>query len=196
MDTVIHRKKIGLLGGSFNPAHSGHVDISTMALEKLNLDAVWWIVTPKNPLKNADNIAPIDVRIIYAKNIVGNLPIIPMDIETDLGSTYTVNTLSHLVKQHREIDFIWLMGADNFATFDQWYKWEKIPNIMPLAIFNRPSYDYNALQGKASCAMKTFRTDNIADVFDGTLPKWIYIDDTNNTQSSTEIRKKCDDDWW
>ena len=191
-----HRKKIGILGGSFNPAHVGHLEISKTALSILNLDEVWWVVTPLNPLKKIEDIAPIKERIIFAHSLCKGENITIVDIESTLGSCYTYDVLTHIKQAYSNIDFVWLMGADSFANFDQWYKWQDIGHIMPLAVLNRPNFKHNALQGVASCAMKASRIDTVDSLFDSPLPKWIYIDTTHNPQSATSIRNEIDGDWW
>ena len=189
-------KKVGLLGGSFNPAHDGHIDISITALKHLGLDEVWWLVSPHNPLKNISKIAPISHRLNQATTLCKGYPIIVKDVESALHTPYTYDVLVHLKQSFKDIQFVWLMGADNFIHFDKWYKWRAIPNIVPIALFNRPDYKSDALQSVASGHMQGSRTTKASDLFEKSLPQWIYIESTNNPQSATTIRQKCNEKWW
>ncbi len=120
-------KKIGLLGGSFNPAHDGHVHISLEAIRLMGLDEVWWLVSPQNPLKATDDMAGFDERLQSARVITTNVPqIIISDFEKISGSNRTFDTLNFIKKAYPATDFVWLMGADNLATFHNWYNWEGI----------------------------------------------------------------------
>ena len=119
--------KIGLLGGSFNPAHEGHVYISKTALKLLNLDEIWWLITPQNPLKPAGK--PLEKRLKYAKSLVKNNKIRIDAIEKRYKSNYTFNTLQNVIKQYSGTKFIWLMGADNLNEINKWYNWKNIFKI-------------------------------------------------------------------
>ena len=137
--------RVGLLGGSFNPAHSGHRAISLAAIEALGLDEVWWLVSPGNPLKDkAADMAPFSVRFASARKMAGHAPIRVSAIETRLGTRYTVDTLAKVQKLYRRIDFIWLMGEDNLINFDQWKGWRHIAKSIPIAVIARPGYDHAA----------------------------------------------------
>ncbi|HEX4694274.1 nicotinate-nucleotide adenylyltransferase [Sphingomonas sp.] len=137
--------RVGLLGGSFNPAHSGHRAISLAAIEALGLDEVWWLVSPGNPLKDkVTDMAPFAVRFASARKMAAHAPIKVSAIEQRLGTRYTVDTLARLRWLYRRIDFIWLMGEDNLITFDQWKGWRHIAKSMPIAVIARPGYDQAA----------------------------------------------------
>ncbi|NIJ23338.1 nicotinate-nucleotide adenylyltransferase [Sphingomonas japonica] len=147
--------RIGLLGGSFNPAHRGHRAISLAALSALGLDEVWWLVSPGNPLKQgAADMAPFAARMASAQAMARHAPIRPTAIERRLGTRYTVDTLRKLVALRPKHDFIWLMGADNLAQFDQWKGWRDIARTMPIAVIARPGYEGDA---RASPAMSWLR---------------------------------------
>jgi nicotinate-nucleotide adenylyltransferase len=137
-------KRIGLLGGSFNPAHSGHRAISLHALRALGLDEVWWLVSPGNPLKEAAGMAPLPVRLASARKMARHAPIRPTAIETELGTVYTVDTLAKLVRRYPRHRFVWLMGADNLAQFNRWKGWRRIARQVPIAVIARPGYDGRA----------------------------------------------------
>lgn len=137
--------RIGLLGGSFNPAHSGHRAISLAAIEALGLDEVWWLVSPGNPLKDkATDMAPFNVRFASARRMAGHAPIRVSAIEERLGTRYTVDTLAKVQRLYRGHEFIWLMGEDNLLNFHQWKGWRHIATSIPIAVIARPGYDHAA----------------------------------------------------
>jgi len=137
--------RIGLLGGSFNPAHSGHRAISLAAIEALGLDEVWWLVSPGNPLKDkATDMAPFNVRFASARQMAGHAPIRVSAIEQRLGTRYTVDTLAKVQRLYRGHEFIWLMGEDNLVNFDRWKGWRHIATSIPIAVIARPGYDHAA----------------------------------------------------
>jgi nicotinate-nucleotide adenylyltransferase len=133
-------RHVGLLGGSFNPAHKGHRHISVTALKRLGLDSVWWLVSPQNPLKPASGMAPHAARVRIATAVENHPRIIATDIETDLGTRYTVDTVRKLVRRFPQTRFIWLMGADNLADFHRWKHWRQIAKLLPIAVLQRPGY--------------------------------------------------------
>lgn len=131
----------GLLGGSFNPAHGGHRVISLFAMKALNLDEMWWLVSPGNPLKPRAGMASLPVRLRSAQHFARRAPIRPTAIEARLGTRYTVDTLRKLVRQYPKRRFIWIMGADNLLQFHHWRRWRDIARTMPIAVIARPGYD-------------------------------------------------------
>lgn len=134
--------RIGLLGGSFNPAHKGHRAISLAAIRTLGLDEVWWLVSPGNPLKDkAKDMAPLSARLASARRASCHAPIRPSDIETRLHTRYTVDTLKKITRRYPKNRFIWLMGGDNLAQFHLWRDWRGIARTMPIAVIARPGYD-------------------------------------------------------
>ncbi|MET0372272.1 MAG: nicotinate-nucleotide adenylyltransferase [Sphingobium sp.] len=141
--------RIGLLGGSFNPAHGGHRAISLFAAKALGLDEVWWLVSPGNPLKPARGMAPLPARLAHAQKVARRAPIRATAIERDLGTRYTVDTLRALTRRYPRNRFIWLMGADNLAQFVEWRDWRGIARQMPIAVIARPGYD-GAAHGSAA----------------------------------------------
>jgi len=147
-------KRIGLLGGSFNPAHKGHRAISLHAIRALELDEVWWLVSPGNPLKPAKGMAPLAARLASARRMARHAPIRPTAIEARLGTRYTVDTLRKLVRLYPRKRFVWLMGADNLGQFHQWRDWRTIAREVPIAVIARPGYDRDA---RASPAMGWLR---------------------------------------
>lgn len=141
--------RIGLLGGSFNPAHEGHRAISLFAREALDLDEIWWLVSPGNPLKSRTGMAPLPARLAHARQVARRAPIRPTAIESRLGTRYTVDTLRAMRLRYPRHRFIWLMGADNLAQFSQWKNWRGIARQMPIAVIARPGYD-DAARGSAA----------------------------------------------
>ena len=141
--------RIGLLGGSFNPAHRAHRRISLAARQELGLDEVWWLVSPGNPLKPAKGMASLADRFASALKMARHAPIRVTAIERELGTVYTAETLAKLVQRFPQHDFIWLMGADNLGQFHRWRDWRKIARTMPIAVATRPGYDAGALKAPA-----------------------------------------------
>ncbi len=141
--------RIGLLGGSFNPAHGGHRAISLFAKDALDLDEIWWLVSPGNPLKPARGMAPLAARLAHARQISRRAPIRATAIERHLRTRYTVDTLRALTRRYPKNRFIWLMGGDNLAQFGQWRDWRGIARQMPIAVIARPGYD-GASRGSAA----------------------------------------------
>ena len=148
--------RIGLLGGSFNPAHEGHRRISLHALRQLGLDEVWWLVSPGNPLKPEQGMAPLAVRLVSAQRVARGAPIRPTVIEAQFGTRYTVDTLRRLLRRYPRRRFLWLMGADNLAQFHHWRDWRKIARMVPIAVVTRPGYDGRALKAPAMGWLRRF----------------------------------------
>ena len=148
--------KIGLLGGSFNPAHRGHRRISASALKALELDEIWWLVSPGNPLKPRAGMAPLPVRFASALQMARLLPIRVTAIERDLGTVYTAETLRALVGRYPQHDFLWLMGGDNLAQFHLWRDWRGIARTVPIAVIARPGYDAAARAARAMGWLRRF----------------------------------------
>ena len=153
------RLKIGLLGGSFDPPHVGHLEISLQAIKKLNLDQIWWLITPQNPLK--PEAAELDIlqRKKLAVSLSKNSRIVVTDVEKKLRSCYTVNTIYTLKKRFPNYKFIWLMGIDNLLQFHNWKRWQDIAKSMPILAFDRGEAKYKATNSKA--AIFTNRAINV-----------------------------------
>lgn len=149
-------KRIGLLGGSFNPAHRGHRRISLAALKALGLDEVWWLVSPGNPLKAARDMAPFDARLASARLLARRAPIRVSDFEIKAGTRYTIDTLRKLLRLHPRDRFIWLMGADTVAQFHHWMQWRAIAQLVPIAVIARPGYDGRARAARAMGWLRRF----------------------------------------
>ncbi|WNO53797.1 nicotinate-nucleotide adenylyltransferase [Stakelama saccharophila] len=149
--------KVGLLGGSFNPAHEAHRALSLDAMRALALDEVWWLVSPGNPLKDdRRDMAPFAARMASAREMAKRAAIRPTDIERRLGTRYTCDTIRKLKRRFRQHDFIWLMGADNLDQFHLWRDWRGIAREVPIAVIARPGYDRRARAGVATGWLRRF----------------------------------------
>jgi nicotinate-nucleotide adenylyltransferase len=186
----------GLLGGSFNPAHIGHRRTSLAALDALGLDEVWWLVSPGNPLKQKQGMAPLPARLGSARAAARRAPIRVTAIERELGTVYTVDTLSALVRRYPHHRFIWLMGMDNLAQFHRWRDWRRIARTMPIAVASRPGYDGAALKAPAWGWLRRFvRPAAMARTW--TLwrpPALVLLDLPPDPTSATAIRA-ANPDW-
>lgn len=186
----MRRRKIGLLGGSFNPAHDGHRDISLAALTALDLDEVWWLVAPQNPLKSTSGMAPLQARLVEARTMARHPRIRVTDVETRLGTRYTVDTLAKLVGRYRSCCFVWLMGADNLQQIHRWKDWTQIFHLLPIAVFDRPTYTYGALAAKAARRFARQRQRESAShlLALAPTPAWMFVHHRLNPISATAIR--------
>lgn len=184
------RRRIGLLGGSFNPPHAAHREISLGALKRLGLDCVWWLVTPGNPLKDPDVYAPFEERLRQARQYSNHPDIVVSDFEQRQNLQYTVDTIERLQGLYPESDFVWLMGADGLRDFHRWKDWRRIAELVPIAVFNRPGAASDALASKAATELAIFRLDgqNAEKLTSAAPPAWIYFSDFDNPLSSTAIR--------
>ncbi len=186
-------KKIGLLGGSFNPAHDGHRYISLQALRLLGLDEVWWLVSPLNPLKETNvDMAVFSRRLESAERTANHPRIRISSVESEIGTRYTVDTLEKLKEMHPQTHFVWLMGADNLADFHRWYRWKDIIRIVPIAVFARKNYTLKALHGKAGRLFRLYRQNPGAAKKLARMrpPAWVFLPIRRHPASSTEIRRR------
>ncbi len=184
------RARIGLLGGSFNPAHEGHLHISLEAIKRLRLDFVWWLVSPQNPLKAERGMAPLSERISGAFNMARHPRIMVTNIESRLGTNYSVDTIRALKRACPTTRFLWLMGADNLHQFEKWKAWPQIVGELPIAVFDRPGYSIRALRGKMAGSYKgARRTPREARNLAGSKgAAWSYINCPRHPASATDIR--------
>ena len=189
-------KRIGLLGGSFNPAHGGHRRISLFALKALGLDEVWWLVSPGNPLKPKKGMAPLEARLASAKVQARRAPIVPTAIERELGTRYTVDTLRAVQRRFSRHDFVWLMGSDNLAQFHLWRDWRGIARTMPIAVIARPGYDGAAMASPAMAWLRRYRVPAASFATRGrwSAPALVLLRFDPDPRSATAIRRS-DPDW-
>lgn len=193
MSPITNVQRVGLLGGSFNPAHDGHLHISSLALKSLKLDQLWWLVSPGNPLKPKLGMASLKDRMRVARRISAcNPDIVVSDIENSLSTCHTVDTIESLKAEFPEIFFVWVMGADLLVQVPQWKRWRSLFKMVPIAIFARPAYSARVLSGKAA---RRFNGSRVARYRIGSLakmppPAWAYVRTRLNGQSATNIRAK------
>ena len=184
-------KKIGLLGGSFDPPHKGHIYISLEAKKILNLDEIWWLVTPQNPLK-INQPASYEERIKNCRNITKNKPIKIKEIEKKINSKFSYQTINFLNNRYKNINFLWLMGADNLINFHHWQGWKNIFQDIPIVVFRRHGYNTKALNSYTSHIYKNYKINrkNLMIEDFAKLPAWTIIQNKEIRISSTEIRKQ------
>lgn len=185
-------RKVGLLGGSFNPAHRGHRHISLEALKRLDLDEVWWLVSPQNPLKSARGMAPLAVRLGDAKAVARHRKIKVTDLESRIGTRYTADTLAALHKRFPRTKFVWLMGADNLEQIHHWGQWTTIFATTPLAVFARPTYSLHALSGLAArrYARRRLKGGASRRLADCSPVAWVFFAIRLDPLSATALRVK------
>lgn len=179
------RQRIGLLGGSFNPAHDGHLHLTGEALKRLCLNQVWWLVSPQNPLKSSRGMAPLDERLARARQMAAHPKIVVTDVERRLGAARTASTLALLAKRYPNMSFVWLMGADNLAQMPRWWRWAQIFRAVRVAVFDRSPYSYKALAGAAAQRFAQARTRSI---WRHRLPVWTFVAMRRHPASATAIR--------
>ena len=184
-------KNIGLLGGSFDPPHKGHLYISLEAKKILKLDEIWWLVTPQNPLK-INQPASYSERVKNCKILTKNKPIKIKEIEKKINSQFSYQTIKYLNNHYKYIKFVWLMGADNLINFHHWQNAHRIFNEIPIVVFRRYGYNQQALKSYISNLYKNFRLKNKNIHIDNfnQLPAWTIIQNKEIRISSTEIRKQ------
>jgi len=186
-------QRIGLLGGSFNPAHDGHLLMSLFALDRLKLDAVWWLVSPGNPLKKNQEMMGFSERCATAKKIAhAHASIVVTAIENEMQTRYTIDTLRALKTHFPQTHFVWLMGADNLQTFHLWRSWEDIMCELPIAVFKRSGYLDSCERGLAAATFAKAEHPITAaeDLAVIRPPAWVVLDNTPNPLSATQIRKQ------
>ena len=182
--------RIGLYGGSFNPAHAGHRHVSLMALKRLRLDRIWWIVTPGNPLKDRGDLAPTSSRVAAAQQLAAHPRIDVTSFEEGIGARYTIDTLAFLHRRCPGVRFVWIMGADNLATFHRWRGWRSIAELMPIAVVDRPGWTLKATHARAATALEPHRVDEetAAGLADRRPPAWVFLHGPRSFLSSSALR--------
>lgn len=188
MPTPTHKHSVGLLGGSFNPPHEGHIHISLEALNRLQLDEIWWLVSPQNPMKPRHDMASLEEREALAIAITKPHPSIQvLTIEKDYPTNYSYDTVVHLQQEYPEVSFVWLMGADNWCQFSTWHRWKEMAERIPIAVFDRAPYTHDALNSVAAQHIKQYGESDAA-LADITPPIWQFFSIPLNPLSSTAIR--------
>ena len=184
--------RIGLLGGSFNPAHEGHVYVSEVALKRLGLDYIWWLVSPQNPLKRPAETAPLQQRLARARKVAETHPRLHVtDIESQMGTRYTVDTVTRLKRRFPRVHFVWLMGSDNLLSFHRWRNWQRLAMTVPIAVVTRPGAILAPLTSEATrrfaiaaspAGQRSFATAR--------PPALLVLDARRNNASATVLRQR------
>ena len=174
--------RIGLLGGSFDPAHGGHLYVSETARKALKLDCVWWLVSPGNPLKS--DPAPLDVRVTRARLVARGPRIVVSDIEARLHTRFTIDTAKALLRRFPHVRFVWLMGSDNLVQFSRWRHWQQIAALLPIAVVRRPGSVLASLHAPLARRMGMARRL-------GAAPSLVMLDGPRCLESSTELRAEA-----
>ena len=190
--SIFARRKVGLFGGSFNPAHEGHAYIARTAIERLGLNEVWWLVSPGNPLKARDGMAPLAERFASAVGRTGNGCMRVTDVERELGTAYTAEAVAALAARYPRLSFVWIMGADNLAQITAWKDWSSIFNTVPVAVFARPHYIERALSGAASARFREARLPERAarTLLKHRPPAWVFVHSRLHAVSASAIRAR------
>ncbi len=183
---------MGLLGGSFNPAHQGHSHIAWVALRRLGLDQVWLLASPGNPLKRGAGMAPMRERLESARGIGDGRRVVATGIERELRTRYTFDTLRALRRRFPRVEFVWIMGADNLAQLPRWQRWLGIAAAMPIAVMPRPTYNQRALASLAAQRLRPWlRPARSAPALAGLrAPAWTFLPGRQNAASATAIRER------
>lgn len=181
---------VGLFGGSFNPPHQGHLLVAEIALRRLGLDQLWWLVTPGNPLKSRNELAPLAERLAACEALAENPRIKITAFEKTLGTSYTARTLDFIRARNPHVHFIWIMGADNLAGFHRWQRWQKIATTFPIAVIDRPGSTLAYLSSKTARTFDYARVDeeDAGVLWQKRAPAWTFIHGPRSTLSSTAIR--------
>ncbi len=184
--------KVGLFGGTFNPPHDGHKLVSSIALARLGLDQVWWLVTPGNPLKENGGLPPLEDRMAAARRLADHPRIVVTGVEAQIGTRYTYDTIKYLTERCPRVSFVWIMGADNLASFDRWQHWRDIAALVPIAVIDRPGSTLKAVHSPAGAWLSRHRIDESdSKLLAGAKPpRFVFIHAKRSDLSSTELRNK------
>jgi nicotinate-nucleotide adenylyltransferase len=184
--------RIGLFGGSFNPPHQAHRAVSLLALKRLQLDRVWWLVTPGNPLKDTRRLPPLAARMKAAEALAADRRIVVTGLEAALGTVYTADTLRALRHHAPGVRFVWLMGADNLSTLHLWRNWQEILHLVPIAVIDRGDAGLKAMAAPAARAFARFRIpeQQAATLAQRDPPAWLFLHGVKSALSSTALRQR------
>ena len=182
--------RIGLLGGSFDPAHGGHLYVSQVARRALKLDYVWWLVSPGNPLKDNGRLYELEERAQAAREMANDPRIDVTCLESVIGTRYTVDTINYLRRRISGLRFVWIMGADNLAQFHRWQHWQRIATQVPIAVIDRPPQSFRALAAPAAQALAPYRLpeNEAGRLADHRAPAWVFLTGLKMNLSSTTLR--------
>jgi len=182
--------KIGLFGGTFDPPHQAHRAACLIAMRRLGLDRVWWMVTPGNPLKDTRGLSPLAERLAAARALANHPRIDVSGFEDDIGARFTYDTVRYLTRRCPGVRFVWIMGADNLRSFHRWQNWRGIASIVPFAVVDRLGPSLYATAGIAGQALARFRLPEsaAATLADRRPPAWVYLHGLKSPLSSTALR--------
>jgi nicotinate-nucleotide adenylyltransferase len=185
--------RVGLYGGSFNPAHAAHRAASLLALKRLRLDRVWWLVSPGNPLKDNHALPSLGERLAKARAVSHHPLLVPTGLEAGLGTRYSYDTVAALVRRYPAVRFVWLMGADNLASFHRWQRWRDIAELVPIAVIDRMGETFPAMSAPAAKALASRRIDESDAPCLASMrpPAWVYLHGLKSPLSSTQIRAQA-----
>ncbi len=184
-------QRIGILGGTFNPPHEGHLLISLHALKRLRLDRVWWVVTPGNPLKDNDGLPSLETRLAEARTLARDPRIAVTGFEAEIGARYTADTVAFLRRNAPGVHFVWLMGADNLRQFHRWRRWRRLAALTPIAVVDRPGSTLHAFAAPAAAYLAKFRVPErgAASFAQRPPPAFIFLHGPQSMLSSSAIRR-------
>ena len=182
--------RIGLFGGTFDPPHDAHLGACLLAMKRLGLDRVWWLVTPGNPLKDTRGLAPLAVRLAAARALTRHPRIHVTGIESHIGTRYTYETIAYLRRHCPRVRFVWIMGADNLRSFHRWQKWRGIAATVPIAVVDRLGPSLYATGSAAGQALARARIPEASarSLPERKPPAWIYLHGLKSPLSSTALR--------
>lgn len=183
-------QRIALFGGSFNPPHRGHLRVALAGLVRLALDEVWWMVTPGNPLKSGDGLAPLEERLDRTGRLARHPRMAVTAFEAAIGTRFTAEAVDYVVRRHPTVRFVWLMGADNLATLHRWQRWRDIVRTVPMAVVDRPGATMSAVSAPAARAFARSRIPEHAarTLADLPAPAWVFLHVPRDPTSSTLLR--------
>ena len=182
--------RIGLFGGTFDPPHQAHLDACLLAMKRLKLDRIWWLVTPGNPLKNTSQLAPLSERLAAARKLTNHPRIDVTGLEAVINTRYTYDTILWLLTRCPRVDFVWIMGADNLRHFHRWQKWRGIASLVPMVVVDRPGPSLYAAASPAGQALAPFRIreNNAVSLPGRHAPAWTFLHGLKSGLSSTALR--------
>jgi nicotinate-nucleotide adenylyltransferase len=184
--------RIGLFGGTFDPPHLAHLGASLLAMKRLQLDRMWWLVTPGNPLKDTRGLRPLAERMADARALSSHPRIDVTGLEAVINTRYTCDTLEYLVRRCPGVHFVWVMGADNLRSFYRWQSWRRIADLMPMAVVDRMGSSLYAASGRAAQALARYRLpERLApELAERAAPAWLYLHGLKSPLSSTVLRAR------